>query len=105
MKAGKGTAETLRRIIAIFQSRVDYPNVRRCKFAAGQSEPPHSNIVSQRKAAQDAEHPLKMKAGRIGLLRRFFIVNGFHQMGFHVVQRPLYPGDPIHCAIPFRVIP
>ena len=38
MKAGKGTAETLRRIIAIFQRRVDYPKVRRCKFAAGQMD-------------------------------------------------------------------
>lgn len=105
METGESAAEALGRIIPVLERGLNDPDAGRSQLLSRQGEPPHPDVFSQCEPAEDTEYPLKMKAGRIGLLGRFLIVDGLRHMGFHIIHGPLYPFDPIHRFAPFRMHP
>ena len=102
VEAGERAAKTLGRIVAVFECDVDHARAGRRELAAGQREAPRADILAERHAAQDAEHALKMKVGRAGLLRRLFKVNRLGDVRLDVLDGALNPRDPIHSFSPFR---
>lgn len=101
MEAGKGAGKAFRGIVAVFQGEIDDFCAAPGQLLAGEREAAHTDIIAQREAAQDAEDPLEMEGGRIGLFGHRFQIELFGEVGFHIVDRLLDTGNPIHHGTPF----
>ena len=70
----EGLCKALRRVIAIFESNINYLFVAAGKFHPGKGQPPAANVLPQRIATKNAEHPLEMKGRRKALFRDNLII-------------------------------
>ena len=96
VEAGKGAEKAFRRIISVFERDIDDFCLSRRELFSRQRQPAHTDILSQRKAAQNAEYPLKMKRRGMCFFCRRFKINLFGDVCLHIVDCPLNALNPIH---------
>ena len=68
MKSGKGAGKALGGVVAVFHRNVDDLGRALGQLLTGQGKSAHPDVIAQCKTAQNAEDPLKVERGGIGLL-------------------------------------
>lgn len=96
MKFLKSLGKAVRAVVSVFHRGIDHSDLLGGQFLTGQSETAVADIFPQRIAAEDAEHPLKMIAGRKGDPGYIIVIHLLREMTLNILQSLLNPGNPVH---------
>ena len=103
MKLLKRLRKAVRTSIPVLQSGIDDFYTTSGQFRARQRQPAAPDVLTDGKAAENAEHPLEMIAGRKTLRRDILLADIFQQVLLHVIDSSLQSGDPVHLIPPLSV--
>ncbi len=96
MELLKGFRKAFRTVVAVLIRHVDHFFTGVRQLRARESQPAAADVLPQRVAAEDAEHPLEMERGRKAFSGDLPVIQLLRKMLLDVVDGALNTVDPIH---------